>query len=572
MQIAEQILPKEMGDLFDQNERLKIPSYQRRYSWGKEQFADLWRDLHKIDQDGSHFFGTVVFMSGTHVAGGTNEIDIVDGQQRITTVSILLCAIQDHLHETYHEDDVAQRVESIDENLWIVDRDGEKQGMRLSLGNLDQESYESLIKGHLDEIKNGKIKAAYDFFCERLDSDCSSLDDVKELHDRILDQLIYVSITAKGHSEAYQLFETMNNRGLSLSPIDLMKNYLLMRATDHGGTNEDRVEGLWGDIIQNLDSLSNVNNPGVTFFRQYFMSSRILGINDKITSNKLYDPTFIEIIDQAEDIETLLQDIREKSSLFRKLLQHSVDRFSPSENSEINRLLRDAKIVSITPFTLFLRAFSESDDVDLLKKIIQKSNALLIRRQICDRNTGPHDTIFNHLSQNAFETGDPLGYMDEYLASEGRFPNDDRFERHFKQEDFSRTDRTKYILSKIEEDHFGHGGKEVVKSRYQVHIEHILPTYPGKNLTRLWLGPFGISDDEHDDFKNKIGNLTLLEEDPNISASNRSLEKKQECYSEDTTDFKMTHELQTRDRWGVPEIEERSEILAEIAAREVWTL
>lgn len=572
MQITEQILPKEMGDLFDQNERLRIPSYQRRYSWEEEQFTDLWRDLDNIGPDGTHFFGTIVFMSGTHVAGGTNEIDIVDGQQRITTVSILLCAIRDHLRETYDEDDIAQRVESIDENLWIVNRDGEKQGMRLNLGNLDRESYQSLVNGYINEIKNGKIKTAYEFFRDQLNTECSGLDDVKEIHDRILDQLIYVSITAKGHSEAYQLFETMNNRGLSLSPIDLMKNYLLMRAANRATADEDRVENLWGDIIKNLDSLSDVNNPGVTFFRQYFMSSSILGIHEKITTKKLYDPTFIKTIDRADDIETLLEDIREKSSLFCKLLQQDIDQFSPSENSEVNRLLRDSQIVSITPFTFFLRAFSESEDVDLLKEIIQKSNALLIRRQICDRNTGPHDTIFNHLSQNAFESTDPLGYINEYLESEGRFPNDDQFKRHFTQEDFSRSDRTKYILSKIEEDHFGHGGKEVVQSRYQVHIEHILPTYPGKNLTRLWLEPFEISDDEHDDFKKKIGNLTLLEEDPNISASNRSLEKKQEYYSENTTDFKMTHELQDKERWGISEIEARSEDLAEIAAEEVWIL
>lgn len=572
MQITEQILPKEMGDLFDQNERLRIPSYQRRYSWEEEQFTDLWRDLDNIGSDGTHFFGTIVFMSGTHVAGGTNEIDIVDGQQRITTVSILLCAIRDHLRETYDEDDIAQRVESIDENLWIVNRDGEKQGMRLNLGNLDRESYQSLVNGYINEIKNGKIKTAYEFFRDQLNTECSGLDDVKEIHDRILDQLIYVSITAKGHSEAYQLFETMNNRGLSLSPIDLMKNYLLMRAANRATADEDRVENLWGDIIKNLDSLSDVNNPGVTFFRQYFMSSSILGIHEKITTKKLYDPTFIKTIDRADDIETLLEDIREKSSLFCKLLQQDIDQFSPSENSEVNRLLRDSQIVSITPFTFFLRAFSESEDVDLLKEIIQKSNALLIRRQICDRNTGPHDTIFNHLSQNAFESTDPLGYINRYLESEGRFPNDDQFKRHFTQEDFSRSDRTKYILSKIEEDHFGHGGKEVVQSRYQVHIEHILPTYPGKNLTRLWLEPFEISDDEHDDFKKKIGNLTLLEEDPNISASNRSLEKKQEYYSENTTDFKMTHELQDKERWGISEIEARSEDLAEIAAEEVWIL
>lgn len=571
MQIAEQIRPKEIGDLFNQNERLRIPSYQRRYSWEDEHFEDLWNDLNSIDSGGSHFFGTIVFMSGTHVAGGTNEIDVVDGQQRITTISILLCAIRDHLEANYTEDEIGQRMESIEGNLWIVDRDGEKRGMRLTLGNLDHDSYESLVNGYIDEIDNGKIEAAYQYFREKLASECETLGAVKSLHDRILDQLIYVSITAKGHSEAYHLFETMNNRGLSLSPIDLMKNYLLMKAAKQEGVDEDRVEDLWGEIIKNIDSLTHINDSGPTFFRQYFMASSLLGINQKITKSKLYEPTFTEIIDETDDMETLLMDIREKSNLFRKLLRQEIDQFSQSENSEINRLLRDAEIVSITPFTFFLRAFSESDDVDLLKGLIQKSNALLIRRQICDRNTGPHDTIFNHLAQNAFDVENPLQYMDEYLRSEGRFPTDEQFERHFIQEDFSRSDRTKYVLSKIEEDHYGHGGKEVVESRYQVHIEHILPEHPGKNLTKLWLEPFNISNDEHADFKKRIGNLTLLEEDPNIRASNRSLERKQQYYTEERTDFKMTHELQDRDRWGVAEIEGRSDQLAEIAT-EVWDL
>jgi uncharacterized protein with ParB-like and HNH nuclease domain len=571
MQIAEQIRPKQIGDLFGQQERLRIPSYQRRYSWKEEHFDDLWTDLNAIGSDGSHFFGTIVFMSGTHVAQGTNEIDIVDGQQRITTVSILLCAIRDHLRERYPDDETRRRIETIDKNLWIVDRDGEKQGMRLTLGNLDRDSYKSLVNGYTDEIDNQRIESAYEYFRDRLCTDCDSLADVKDLHDRILDQLIYVSITAKGHSEAYQLFETMNNRGLSLSPIDLMKNYLLMKASRRTGEDEDRVEDLWGEIIENVDRLSVINESGTTFFRQYFMGSRLLGIQQKITKSKLYEPTFTDSIDETDDIESLLQDVREKSVTYRKLLQQDIDRFSDSENSEINRLLRDARIVSITPFTLFLRAFSESDDVDLLKKIVRKSNALLVRRQICDRNTGPHDTIFNHLAQNAFESDNPLQYIDDYLQSEGRFPTDEQFIRHFTQEDFSRTDRTKYVLSKIEEEHYGHGGKAVVESRYQVHIEHILPEHPGKNLTRLWLEPFGISDDEHDDFKKKIGNLTLLEEDPNIRASNRSLDEKQAYYTPEATDFMMTHELTSRDQWGISDIEKRSGDLAEIAA-DVWAL
>lgn len=228
MDIAEQIRPKEMGDLFNQNEELRIPSYQRRYSWKEEHFEDLWNDLMRIEEEGSHFFGTLVFMSNSaHIAQGLNPIDIVDGQQRITTVSILLCAIRDHLRDGYDEEKVSKRVDNIEENLWIFDRDGEKQGMRLSLGNLDKRSYENLVKNRIDEIENERIESAYTYFTEQLENELTTLDQVKNLHDSILDQLIYVSITAKGHSDAYELFESMNNRGLTLSPIDLMKNYLI---------------------------------------------------------------------------------------------------------------------------------------------------------------------------------------------------------------------------------------------------------------------------------------------------------------------------------------------------------
>lgn len=569
MEISEQISPKEMGDLFESNDQFNIPSYQRRYSWEKEHFKDLWRDLQNLqgpEQD--HFFGTVVFMSRS-IAHGHSQFDIVDGQQRITTVSILLCTIRDYLQENFPENEIQERIENINESLWLVDRDGDRQGMRLTLGNLDHDSYDHLVRGHTDEIDNENIVNAYEFFSERL-AELEDLEAIKTLHDRVLDQLIYVSITVEKHSDAYKLFEAMNNRGLSLSPIDLMKNYLLMQASKRD-TNEQRIEELWGQTIQNIDSLSDVTNPGITFFRQYFMSSDTYGTNEKITENQLYEPTFTETIDERDDIEALLEDIRDKSRLYRKLLQQDIDQFDRAKNTELNRLLRDAKIVSITPFTLYLRAFSEVEDPDILKQLIEKATALLLRRQICDRSTGPHDTIFSHLAQNALDAEDPLSYIDNYLESEERIPGDEQFKRYFQREDFRRSDRTKYILSKIEEEHYGHGGKHVAESRYQVHIEHILPERYGKNLQELWLDRFNITRDEHDEFKKKIGNMTLLEKDPNISASNRSLDTKQEYYTEEKTDFAMTHELVEKSKWDVEEIENRGQELSEIAV-DVWSL
>ncbi len=570
MEIADQISPRSMGYLFESNDRFVIPSYQRRYSWGGEQIEDLWNDVQNIeDKTQDHFFGTVVFMSRSTAQGAT-KYDIVDGQQRITTISILLCAIRDHLKENFPEDEIQNRIENIEGSLWLVDLDGERQGMRLTLGNLDQDSYTHLVEGYPDEVENENIVDAYDFFRKRL-NELEGLDAIKALHRKILRQLIYVSITVEQHSDAYQLFEAMNNRGLSLSPIDLMKNYLLMQASKRNHVDDGRVEELWGQIIKNIDRLSGISSPGLTFFRQYFMSSKQYGVNEKRTIKKLYEPTFTETVDGTDDIETLMEDIRNKSRLYRKLIEQRVDMLDSSQNTELNRLLRDTKTVSITPFTLFLRAFDETDDVRTLTRIIEKSTALMLRRQICDRNTGPHDTMFNHLAQEMFERGDPLAYMDEYLSSEDRFPSDEQFERYFQRETFRKTDRTKYVLSKIEEEHFGSGGKKVADSRYQVHIEHILPERYSDSLVSLWLEEFGITEDEHDEYRKRIGNLTLLESDPNIRASNRTLSKKQEFYTEEETDFEMTHELTGKSTWDVDEIQNRSERLSAIAV-DIWSL
>ena len=570
MKFAKPISQKNIEDLLSSDEKLKIPPYQRRYSWEKEHFEDLWTDIEKLESGENHFFGTIVFRANTHVAQETNEIDIVDGQQRITSVSILLCAVRDHLKERYQENKIEQRLENLEKSLWLVDRDGEKEGLRLVLGNLDKGSYRNLIKSNRDEIENPKIKKAYNYFRKQLEK-FEDLEEIKSFHDKVLDQLIYVSITAKDHTDAYHLFESMNNRGLSLSPIDLMKNYLLMTAAKTPGIEEKRVEELWGDIIKNIDDITGVNKSAITFFRQYVMSSRKYGVNEKITKKRLYEPTFEKIIDDSGNLEDLLKDLKKQSKLFKKMLTQNIDEFSESENSELNRLLRDAETVSITPFTLFLRSFRELSSVKDIKEVIRVCNSLMVRRQVCDRSTAPHDTMFNHLARNAFEKEDPVQYIKDYLGSEDRFPGDEPFQRYFQRESFSRNDRTKYILGKIEENHFGNGGKEVVESRYQVHIEHILPETYGKNLARLWLKPNNITKDQHDEFKKRIGNLTLLEESPNIRASNRDLSKKQEYYTEDKTDFLMTQELTTYQNWSIDEIRERSKILADIATK-VWKL
>tara|TARA_Y100000034_G_scaffold118500_1_gene159205 strand:- start:906 stop:2606 length:1701 start_codon:yes stop_codon:yes gene_type:complete len=564
MKILTPITQKELKDVFVGKERIKIPLYQRRYSWEEKQIEDLWNDLMSLNPGNKHFFGTIVFMSRDHVAQEIDTLQVIDGQQRITTISILLCAIRDAFIKK--NSDLKTRIKDIEHALWIIDRDDKKNGMRLVLGNLDKQSYDSLVMSNFDEITNQKIKNAYDFFYEKFNEMTET--EIKEAHDKLMDNFIYVSVTATGHKEAYHLFEAMNNRGLPLSPTDLMKNYLLMTSSEEENIDEERIEKIWGDIIMNLDSIKGTrSDPVVLFFRQYFMSSKYLEINEKITENLLYEPTFVEAI-KTEDTEKMLEHIRKQSELYNKMLSQRITNFGKNKDIEINKLLKDTKTISTTPFTLLLRAFEETE-YDNLIKIIKMCNSLLIRRQSCGKSTAEHDSFFNHLAQNAFKNENPVEYIHKYLKSEGRFPDNNEFKKHFIERDFKWNDTTKYILSKIEESGLGCGSKEVSENRYKVHIEHILPLTFCDSLTKNWLKPNNISKEEHDTFRMKIGNLTLLERKPNISASNKTFKEKQKYYTEEKTDFKMTNQLLNYTHWGIVEIKKRSEELSKMAVG-IW--
>ena len=543
--------------LSSENEQLLIPSYQRRYSWGKKNWKDLLLDLEKLNKGDRHFLGSIVFIGKTHIHG-INPLEIVDGQQRITTISILLSTIRDLFKRN---GDLDKAIENIERCLWVMDHDGNIGSPKLILGNLDDDSYKNLISGEFNQIKNHRIKEAYDFFLTYLSN--KDIDYIKELRDKILTGIVYVNITVRGDKDAYHLFETMNNRGIPLNPVDLIKNYLFMISSEKEYLDPEKIKIIWTEIIKNLDGLSEV-----TFFRQYLMASKLIGVNNKITENQIYGE-FKKKIKNYKNVEFLLKDIVDKSILYRKLLKHKIDLFDKGRNLEINSILEDVQKVSITPFTLLLRAFSELKDPKQLITIMEICNTLLVRRNICRWTTGTHDTFFNYLAQNSFSKENPLAFIKNYLKEgEDKYPSNKIFMDNFYKYEFEENDRTRYYLGVIEEKHFCHGGHKVNKSGYGVHIEHILPLRPCKGLNEFWLKPLNISEEDHKHYRKRIGNLMLLEATNNIPASNKKFPEKKGYYKK--SDMVMVKELLKYKSWDLGKIDERSKQLAKIAIK-IWS-
>ncbi|MBL7127915.1 MAG: DUF262 domain-containing protein [Ignavibacteria bacterium] len=553
-------------------EKILVPEYQRRYSWKEKHWRDIWKDINDLKKDEDHFLGTLTFVGETASQGRTNKFEIVDGQQRVTTIFIMLCALRDFYEEKKKTDvknhkELDNKIKKIDQYLWLFDSvNNEKVDLKLELGNLDHDSYSKLVESNIEYVDNVLIKDAYVFFYKKLESS----DDLQidEFHRKLLYNVRYASITFEEDSGAYRLFEILNNRGLALTPTDLIKNHLFRVCFEKGLIGTKVVKRLWSDIIKNLDGILDVR-----FFRQYLMSSKKFPVNEKVTSNKLYNEHFKKIIDKNSNIEELLHDIEKASSLYNKMYYKKIDNFNITMNERVNEKLKELSTIGDVGFTLLLRVFNELKneikDSEQIIKIIEIINILLLRRSICGWSTSEHDTIFNHLAQNAFKKDNPLEYIIKYLKNSKYMPDDNTFINEIKKAKFKTNNRTRYILSQIEESHYGRGGRKV-QDRYLVHIEHIMPQRLGE-LGKKWLKYANMTKAEHEKYKNKIGNLTLLEKKPNIAASNLLYDEKMKLYTSKKTEMVMTNKILDIKKWDKVSIEKRGEDLARIIAK-IWKL
>lgn len=530
---------------------LVVPDYQRPYSWENGQLEDFWDDLDVLDPEDIHFIGSIVFISESHIPGNFNKLEVVDGQQRLTTISILMKAIQNKYIELGEVD----YAKSLDGYFYSeVHRRGRQ--IKLQPGKIDREAFENLINDNIDRIKDTYIGDAYDFFKNKLET----VEQLHEIFDKIVYRLSFVTIVTDSDKSAYRLFETLNDRGLDLSAVDLVKNHLLRQASEKS-LNLDEIKNLWEGIIDNLEDIDKVR-----YFRQYLLSSKIIEIRGKVTKEGLYDK-FSDILKNIDDIPSFIEDIKKQSLLYNKIVNSSSDNFNRSEDEEINIHLRNIEAIKAsTSYTLLLRAFVELKRPEDIIKLLELVETFAIRRNIVGTSTSDLDLIYNKLAIDSFKDGvESYTFIKDYL--EKNMPKDFEFESKFKVAQLQQNNQTKYILDRLEGE-FGAGNRgKKVNNSFSVHIEHIAPQT--MKDPSLWNGFADLNSVEQKEYITSIGNLTLLEKKPNIKASNSSFEKKKEFYSKDETEMLMTNELLKYEKWGVKQIEERAERLAKLAVK-IW--
>ena len=586
------------------NEQFFIPAYQRRYSWGRKQLADLFNDITFLTGNDNHLLGSIVCLTESHVVG-VNTLELVDGQQRIASLSILMKAIRDKFTEMNNSENTSE----IDGYLSCKGIDGKLEN-KLLLGDLDDPDYIKLVEGEdVASMQNKNLLNAYNWFVKWFEE--YDANDLNQFYFKLINNVHVIRLDVGQAKDAYKLFENINNRGLSLSPTDIIKNFLLGHASIVGDNTLIKVKNNWKELIVNLDGIDSDD-----FFRQYMcgilrrkvtksqltdtFKKYYIGMveeSDKLSEYSHYydvepnDSTIMEEVLEEENIkdeleqeidEKLLEDSEshvkdpknEKMTIieFSRVLKEAASKYSKMlkrgfDDKKINqRLFNLQRIKSYPAYILLLNIFQRNLSDDVKRCILRLLETFMLRRHVCEYRTGELDDIFSKLVDVKDE--DTLEQIKEYLSK--YLPQDDDFEKKFSNHDYrTNANRAKYVLEVLEYDLIDDKGEYTLNTGTDLHLEHIIPqtitTKKSKKIFGDWISYLGEdSENLHRDYVNKIGNFTLLAQELNIVASNNPFESKLKEYRK--SNIALTKAIVNElDEFKFSEVEQRSASFAKKA-------
>jgi len=447
--------------------------------------------------------------------------------------------------------------------LWEEDEDfHEKQ--KIELNSLDADQYRRLLQGNRPREQESNIRGATDFFEDKITS--LSEDEVDEVRKKILNAVTIVTIDCPTQESAFRLFETLNDRGLELSEVDLMKNYLYKKATRDPTINQEAIKQDWEDII---DSIRYEMDKPFRFFIHYFLFAPEPDISKNISQTTLYDVSQ-KLIDKwiprsGLSIEEYMSKMAEDTHLYLDMMNAKVSKFDSNSNDQINRILEHLDRLGYTQERIYLMGLlSHINNASDVVRGIRLIESYIIRQRFTNYITGSSlNELYAEICRDAFSRSDTIDYIKTRLKSKA--PSDDEFVAALTGNDFPRSQRTLFVLERLESDYFR---KRPMSQISTGEIEHIVSrkAFTAKKYNK-WQDYLGCGQAEFNEYKDKIGNLTVLESRLNLEASDRPFEQKKSVYR--PSDYEMAQDILQYDDWSMKKIEDRTGQLATEIAN-IW--
>lgn len=550
--------------------RFIIPVYQRNYDWTEKQCRQLFDDLIQIiaEKRKSHFFGSIV---STHASNGSkSDYLIIDGQQRITTISLLFTAMVNLLKSKIIKSENETLEQEIEETFLIDKYRKEERKLRLKPIKDDMEAFDKLLYNESkDFLVGSNITSNYQFFYDEIQKMTISVD---ELYDAI-GKLEIIDIFVEDDENPQLIFESLNSTGLDLSEADKIRNFILMRLDNK--KQEDFYEHYWNKI-EKLTATEGTKDYKVSEFIRHYLTmitKRIPNINDVYFVFKEYVVSEIKE-ERTDDCENILQDMLKYAQIYNKIIN---SKFSSERVSKIVKRLNHIEMTVIYPFFLAFFEMYENQKIseDETVKVLNCIESFIFRRMICSGYaTNALNKIFCTLHYDVKKNLDGKSYADvliyilENKTGSAAFPKDSEFSQALREQNIYRMQKKnkEYLFERLEnEDSVEYVNVIELMNKGDLSIEHIMP----QTLTQQWKNSLGENWQEIYDTKlHTLGNLTLTGYNSNYS--NKSFVEKRDCekgFRE--SGLRLNKILCGFEKFGLEEIEKRCSLLIEKALK-MW--
>lgn len=538
--------------------RFIIPVYQRNYDWKTENCKQLFDDLIKVIKNNrrSHFFGSVV--SVYEPSGRNTEFLVIDGQQRLTTVSLLFLAMYNLINNEVLFPQEASLGKQIYEDFLVDKYQPQDTRIKLKPVKNDQKAFGKLFDSVEEHIRGSNLTANYNYFYDRIQKQEITID---ELFDAIC-SLEIINITLNNADNPQLIFESLNSTGLDLSEGDKIRNFILM------GLPAKEQDEYYNKYWNRIEECTKYD---VSSFVRDYLSVKQLAI----PSQKRIYISFKEYIEQAALMpEDLLKDLLAYAKRYEILVNGGAK--NKALDACIYRLNRLETTVTRPFFLEVLRLYDENKlDISQVTDVFLITENYLFRRNICDLPTNALNKIFLMLHRETIRyDGTNVNYVEKFKYTllskkeKARFPDEDEFAAGFTEKQvYQMNSKNKiYILERLEnygtaedKDVYGHCDDGIYS------IEHIMP----QHLTPAWVKELGDDYEQiHELWLHRIANLTLTAY--NSKYSNSTFEEKKTMKNGfEESGIRMNTYIAKKDKWTLAEIEERNQYLMG-RALEIW--
>lgn len=537
------------------NKTFIIPPFQRNYTWETTNSKTLWDDfITAIRTDRNHYLGNVTYYLGENTGALSQELILIDGQQRVTTLLILLAAIRDRLKDENNVDDLNAD--------YFYTGNRRDYHMRLHQVSNDSEAFQAIVEHRnltSNKLKESKLVENYNLFVELIES--SEFEPEQLLNEMKRLEIVEVNLQTTGALSVVQtIFEKMNSTGKPLSPADLIRNYILIAEDEE--TQRRLYEDYWVPIERELDGLSLVD------FERFYI---VLKTTSDIDSTKIYGAfkshfSFTGTSGEIDREETLSEMLK-YAKLFRAFKKNN---FNSKVQKSLNNAVRISEYINVNdlmPFILLAMDVLLNSKPEELAKIIRLLSHYILRRRLVNVTTGGGAAMavgINLISK--FNEGNLeityqsiLEELSNIEVSARRFPSNEELANALGN-NLVKIEPAKYLLMEIEEAK----SLNISVDWKQVTVEHLMP----QKLNEDWQEDLGGEDkaiEIHERLLDNIGNLTPISRGYNSRMQNKRWSQKRESIGK--AQFELTKEVSRNFAWGEKEILERNDVITREAMK-----